>query len=59
MTYETFHVLYEHRTTSSDTVRQNRATVTMYGASELKLRAEIERQRPDHRDVVLLEVQPR
>lgn len=53
--YETFFVTYEHRTTSSDTVRTNSATITIYGASELKLKAEIERQRPDQKDVLLLD----
>ena len=57
-TYQTFNVVYEHKTTFSDTGRVNRATVTIYGMSELQIRAEIERMRPGHRDIVILEVAP-
>lgn len=54
--YETFDVTYEHRTGCSQMLRTNSATITVYGASELKLKSEIEKQRPDHTDVTLLEI---
>ena len=55
LSYQTFDVIYEHTTENSDTVRQNRTTVTLYGGGEFKLKAEIERQRPEHRNVNILE----
>lgn len=55
LSYETYLVIYEHRTEHSDTARVNQATITIYGASELKIRAELERLRPDHRGIVVLE----
>jgi hypothetical protein len=56
LSYQTYDVSYEHTTESSDMVRQNRAVVTVYGGGEFKLKAEIERQRPDHRNVNILGV---
>lgn len=53
--YETYLIVYEHRTESSDTPRVNQAMITMYGASELALRKAIATQRPDHRDIIILE----
>ena len=48
-------MICEHTTEHSDTVRQNRAVVTVYGDGEFKLKAEIERQRPEHENVNILE----
>jgi hypothetical protein len=59
LSYQTFDVSYEHTTENSDTVRQNRATVTVYGGGEFKLKAEIERQRPEHRNINILEAAAR
>lgn len=53
-TYRTYDVTYEHTTANSDTIRQNRATVTVLGCGEFKLKAEVERLRPQHRCVVIL-----
>jgi hypothetical protein len=53
--YTTYDVLYEHTTADSDTVRQNRAIVTVYGRSELKLKAAIEHERPSNRNVTILD----
>lgn len=58
LSYETYRVVYRHGTESSDTTRVNEATITTYGASELNLRAELARLRPDHRDIVVLEIAP-
>lgn len=55
LSYETYLIIYEHRTENSDTARVNQATITIYGASELKIRAELARLRPDHRDIVILD----
>lgn len=57
-TYETYFVVYEHRTEFSDTARVNQATITIYGVSELKMRAELQRLRPEHREIVILEAAP-
>lgn len=58
--YVTWDVSYEHTTAGSDNVRQNRATVTVYGGGgELKLKFEIEKQRPDHKNVVILDATQR
>jgi hypothetical protein len=54
-TYETYVVVYEHRTEFSDTARVNQATITIYGAGELRIRAELERLRPGHKDIVILD----
>jgi hypothetical protein len=59
LSYQTFDVVYEHTTANSDTVRQNRATMTVYGGGLFKLKAEIERQRPSHLRVNILEANPR
>lgn len=54
--YRTFDVEFEHKTESSDTARVNRRVITIYGESEFKAKAEIERQNPEFRDVVILEM---
>jgi len=56
LSYETYLVVYEHRTENSLTARVNQATITIYGAGELRIKAELERQRPEHRDIVVLDV---
>lgn len=56
--YVTYDVRYEHVTESSDTVRQDRAIVTVYGGGELAIKQAIERQRPGYRSIIILEVQP-
>jgi hypothetical protein len=56
--YVTYDVRYEHVTESSDTVRQDRALVTAYGGGELAIKQAIERQRPGHRSIIILEVHP-
>ena len=56
--YVTYDVRYEHVTESSDTVRQDRAIVTVYGGGELAIKQAIERQRPGHRSIIILEVNP-
>lgn len=58
LSYQTYFVMYEHRTEFSDTARVNQATITIFGLSELRIRAELERLRPDHRDIVILDVAP-
>jgi hypothetical protein len=58
--YRTYDVLYEHSTADSDNVRQNRIVVTAWGGkSEFKMKSEIERQRPSHRDIVILDIEER
>jgi hypothetical protein len=54
-TYRTYDVRYEHRTALSDTVKQDRAIVTVYGNGELALKQAIEQQRPGHTAIVILE----
>ncbi len=54
LSYRTFDVIYEHTTENSDTVRQNRATVTVFEAGVFTLKSEIERQRPEHKNVTIL-----
>lgn len=56
--YVTYDVRYEHVTESSDTVRQDRAIVTVYGGGELAIKQAIERQRPGHKSIIILEVHP-
>lgn len=52
--YKTFDVEFEHTTTDSSTPRQNRRVITIWGDSEFKAKAEIERQEPSFRNVVIL-----
>lgn len=52
--YKTFDVAFEHTTTTSDTVRQNRRVITIWGDSEFKMKAEIESQEPTFRNVVII-----
>lgn len=56
-TYQRVAVTFEHTTPESNTVRANRAVLTVYGDSEFAVLAELKRQRPECRDIVLLEVQ--
>ncbi len=57
--YQTFSVIYEHSTDGSDQRRVNRAVLTVYGQSELAIQAELQRQHPTFRNIVILEVQER
>lgn len=57
--YKTFDVMYEHTTDTSDNVRQNRITITIYGESEFKIVSEIKRQRPGHTNVDILDITER
>ena len=57
-TYQRVVVTFEHTTIESDTPRVNRATLTVYGDSELAVLAELKRQRPELREISLLEVEP-
>lgn len=57
--YNTFEVDYEHTTEASNTVRQNRATITIWGDSEFKVKAELEKQRPEHKNIVILSIDAR
>lgn len=59
LTYNTFDVQFEHTTTDSETVRVNRRIITIYGESEFKAKAELERQEPSFRNVVILEMNQR
>lgn len=54
--YATYLVMYEHTMSGSDTVRPNFIMLCCYGRSEHKFKFEIQRERPDHRNVVILEV---
>lgn len=54
--YETFDVRYEHTDADGANRTVNRAIVTCYGGGELLLRREIERERPSHHNVTVLEV---
>ena len=56
LSYRTYHVTYEHSTETSDNIRQNQATVIVYGGGELRLRSEIERQRPAHKNISILRI---
>jgi hypothetical protein len=56
--YVTYDVRYEHLTESSDTVRQDRAIITVYGGGELAIKQAIERQRPGHKSIIIIEVHP-
>lgn len=55
MVYSTFDVQFSHTTPESETVRQNRRTVVVYGDSEFAIKAELERQNPSLRNIVILE----
>jgi hypothetical protein len=55
--YETVAVQFEHTTADSDTRRINRAVMTVYGHSAFAVRAELTRQYPSFRDIVVLDVQ--
>lgn len=55
--YRRVSVTFEHTTPDSDTRRVNRAVLTVYGDSELAVLAELRRQRPDCRDITVLEVE--
>jgi hypothetical protein len=57
--YHTFDVTFEHSTRTSDTVRQNRVVVAVWGDSEFAIKREIERQYPQFIDVVILEAEAR
>lgn len=57
--YHTFTVQYEHTTDTSDTVRQNRAVLTVWGESEFAIKKAIEREHPSHTNVVILESEER
>lgn len=55
--YQRVAVTFEHTTPESDTPRVNRAVLTVYGDSEFAVLAELKRQRPECRGVVILELE--
>lgn len=57
MAYRTVTVEFEHTTRDSDTVRQNRAVLTVWGDSDLKVLSELKKQYPDYRNIDVLEVE--
>ena len=54
--YKTFDVQFEH-TADGGTKQVNRQTITIYGESELKARAELESSRHNFKEVVILEME--
>lgn len=57
--YKTFSVVYEHTIEGSDQRIVNRAVLTVYGDSELAIQAELGRQHPSFRNIVILSVDER
>ena len=57
--YTTFSVSFEHSVGGSGQRKVNRAVLTVYGESEFAIRAELARQYPEYRDIVILEVEER
>lgn len=57
--YRTFSVLFEYSTGGSGQRKINRLVVTVWGDSDLAIRAEIERQHPEFGDITIVSVEPR
>lgn len=57
--YTTVSVRFEHSVDGSGSRKVNRAVLTVYGGSEFAIKAELERQYPEYRNVVILEVEER
>lgn len=57
--YKTFSVVYEHTIDASDQRIVNRAVLTVYGDSDLAVQAELARQHPLLRNIVILSIEVR
>ena len=59
MSYNTFSVEFEHATKASDTRRQNWALITLWGETDLAVKAALEKSNPEWVDVVILSIEKR
>lgn len=59
MRYHTFSVEFEHSTKASDTRRQNWALITLWGETELAVKAALEKSYPEWVDIVILSLEKR
>ena len=59
MGYHTYSVDFEHSTKASDTRRQNWALITLWGETELAVKAALEKSNPEWVDVVILSIEKR
>lgn len=56
MRYNTFRTSFTHRTTWSETRRQNSAIVTVWGEGEFAVKQGIEKEFPEAVDIVIVEM---